>query len=429
MSCGAAGIASVLSKPLSTTIPLESAAPAASAQASPIAVSIQDVSKTFRLPHQQYSTLKERALHPFRSTEYDELHAVSDISLEIASGEFFGIVGRNGSGKSTLLKCIAGIYGVDRGRISVAGRLSPFIELGVGFNMDLTARDNVIINAIMLGLSRREARLRFDDVIAFAELEEFIDLKLKNYSSGMLVRLAFATSIQVQAEILLIDEVLAVGDAAFQQKCFEEFYRLKREGRTIIFVSHDMYSVERFCDRAMLMERGDMVQLGDPREIGRAYHKLNFGHLPHAAPAKEEQASGTVIAEAWFEDASGTRITSVSQEEQLSMCFEVRFAEELRDPVFAATLRTELGHTIVVARSDQHGHTSGSFAVGETVLARFDLPSWLTPSRYTLTPSIAREGTGENALALVEDMASIVIHGNSSGGILELPIEVRIERP
>ncbi len=389
---------------------------------------IENVSKTFRLPHQHYSTLKERALHPFRSTEYDELHAVRDISLEIGNGEFFGIVGRNGSGKSTLLKCIAGIYGVDRGRISIAGRLSPFIELGVGFNMDLTARDNVIINAIMLGLSRRQASARFDDVIAFAELEEFIDLKLKNYSSGMLVRLAFATSIQVQAEILLIDEVLAVGDAAFQQKCFEEFFRLKREGRTIVFVSHDMFSVERFCDRAMLMERGTMVQLGDPRTIGRAYHKLNFGHLPHEAPVEAERSSGTVISEAWFEDSGGARVTSVSQEERLSMCFEVRFAEELRDPVFAATLRTELGHTIVVARSDQHGESAGSFGAGESAIVRFDLPSWLTPSRYTLTPSVALEGTGENAVALVEDMASIVIHGNASGGILELPIEMRIER-
>jgi ABC-type multidrug transport system ATPase subunit len=295
--------------------------------------------------------------------------------------------------------------------------------------MDLTARDNVIINAIMLGLSRRQASARFDDVIAFAELEEFIDLKLKNYSSGMLVRLAFATSIQVQAEILLIDEVLAVGDAAFQQKCFEEFFRLKREGRTIVFVSHDMFSVERFCDRAMLMDHGAMVQLGDPRTIGRAYHKLNFGHLPHQAPIEAEHSSGTLISEAWFEDSAGTRVTSISQEERLSMCFEVRFAEELRDPVFAATLRTELGHTIVVARSDQHGESSGSFRAGDSVVVRFDLPSWLTPSRYTLTPSVALEGTGEDAVALVEDMASIVIHGNASGGILELPIEMRIERP
>jgi ABC-type polysaccharide/polyol phosphate transport system ATPase subunit len=392
------------------------------------AVSVEGVSKTFRLPHQQYSTLKERMLHPLRSTTYDELHAVQDVTLEIAEGEFFGIVGRNGSGKSTLLKCIAGIYGVDSGRISIAGRLSPFIELGVGFNPDLNARDNVIINAIMLGLSRKQAMERFEHVVAFAELEEFMDLRLKNYSSGMLVRLAFATAIQVDAEILLIDEVLAVGDAAFQQKCFEEFFRLKREGRTIVFVSHDMYSVERFCDRAMLMERGRMTQIGEPRIIGRAYHELNFGQLAHDAPSESHSASGTAIADAWFENELGERVTSASQEDTLSMCFEARLGEDVVEPVFAVTLRTELGHTIIVARSDQHGHSSGSFHTGESVVARFAIPNWLTPSRYLLTPSLAREGTGENALALVEDMTSIVVHGTGSGGILELPIDVRLQR-
>ena len=293
--------------------------------------------------------------------------------------------------------------------------------------MDLTARDNVLINAIMLGLSRREAQARFDEVIAFAELEEFIDLKLKNYSSGMLVRLAFATAIQVDAEILLIDEVLAVGDAAFQQKCFEEFFRLKREGRTIVFVSHDMYSVERFCNRAMLMERGKMVQLGEPRAVARAYHKLNFGQLPHQAPA-EDTGDGTAIADAWFENAAGERVTSVSQQEGLTMCFEVRFAQDLTDPVFAATLRTELGHTILIARSDQQGASSGDFKAGESVIARFDVPNWLTASRYVLTPSLAHEGTGADAIALVEDMTSVMIHGNASGGILELPLQSRIDR-
>lgn len=410
-----------------TTAAAPSASPPASPASARTAIAIESVSKTFRLPHQQYSTLKERALHPLRSTSYDELHAVKELTLDIAEGEFFGIVGRNGSGKSTLLKCIAGIYGVDSGNISIAGRLSPFIELGVGFNMDLTARDNVIINAIMLGLSRRQARERFEEVIAFAELEQFVDLKLKNYSSGMLVRLAFATAIQVDAEILLIDEVLAVGDASFQQKCFEEFFRLKRERKTIVFVSHDMYSVERFCTRAMLMEHGSVVQIGEPRAIGRAYHKLNFGQLPHEAP-EQPTGTGTLIADAWFQDASGTRLTSASQEEALSMCFEVRFGEELVNPVFAATLRTELGHTIVVARSDQHGGASGTFRAGESAVATFAIPNWLTPSRYTLTPSVAREGTGENALALVEDMTSIIVSGTASGGILELPVEVRIDR-
>jgi ABC-type polysaccharide/polyol phosphate transport system ATPase subunit len=416
---------------LSSTITQPAAPSAAAAPNAPAAVSIDCVSKTFRLPRQQYSTLKERALHPLRSTEYDELHAVREITLEIAEGEFFGIVGRNGSGKSTLLKCIAGIYGVDRGRIAIAGRLSPFIELGVGFNPDLTARDNVIINAIMLGISRRQARARFDHVLAFAELEEFVDLKLKNYSSGMMVRLAFATAIEVDADIMLIDEVLAVGDAAFQQKCFEEFFRLKREGKTIVFVSHDMFSVERFCDRAMLMERGRMVQLGEPGAVARAYHKLNFGHLPHEAPAEDRPAAAagaSAITEAWFEDSTGQRVTSASHEQALSMCYEAQLAEDLVDPVFAATLRNELGHTIVIARSDQHGARSGSFRAGETVVARFAMPSWLTASRYTLTPSIAREGTGADALAVVEDMASLMIHGLATGGMLEPPVDVRIER-
>ncbi len=394
------------------------------------AVAVQGVNKTFRLPHQQYSTLKERVLHPLRSTTYDELHAVRDISVEISTGEFFGIVGRNGSGKSTLLKCIAGIYRVDTGRIAIAGRLSPFIELGVGFNPDLNARDNVIINAIMLGLSRRQAMERFEHVVEFAELHEFMDLRLKNYSSGMLVRLAFATAIQVDAEILLIDEVLAVGDAAFQQKCFEQFFRLKREGKTIVFVSHDMYSMERFCDRAMLMERGHMIEIGEPAEIARAYHKLNFGHLPHEAPADATDGppGGTVIADAWFEGPAGERVTSSSREETLSMCFETRIAEDLHDPVFAATLRNELGHTIIVARSDRPGESSGSFRAGETVIARFAVPKWLGPSRYSLTPSLAHEGTGADAIAIVEDMVSIVIHGSSSGGILETPVELTLER-
>src|SRR5918999_5735415 len=190
-------------------------------ESAPPAVSVEGAYKTFRIPHQQFHTLKERALHPFRSRTYDAFDAMHDVSVDIRQGEFFGIVGRNGSGKSTLLKCIAGIYQLDRGTIGVEGRLSPFIELGVGFNPDLAAEDNVIINAVMMGLSRAEARRRFKDIVAFAELEEFVDLKLKNYSSGMAVRLGFAVSTQVDADVLLVDEVLAVGDASFQQKCFE----------------------------------------------------------------------------------------------------------------------------------------------------------------------------------------------------------------
>src|SRR5215211_8571184 len=226
---------------------------------SEVAVAVHDVSKTFRLPHEQVHTLKERALHPFRKRTFEELRALEHVCVQIRGGEFFGIVGRNGSGKTTLMKCLAGIYRADAGEIWLRGRMAPFIELGVGFNPDLTARDNVLLNAIMLGLTPAHARERYDEIIAFAELEQFVDLKLKNYSSGMQVRLAFSVMVHVNPDVLLIDEVLAVGDAAFQQKCYDALNRIHHEGRTILLVTHDMDQVQRFCDRALLLEGGRMV--------------------------------------------------------------------------------------------------------------------------------------------------------------------------
>ena len=387
---------------------------------------IGHVSKAFRLPHQRYHTLKERALHPFRSNTYDVLQAVNDVDVDIAQGEFFGIVGRNGSGKSTLLKCIAGIYDIDAGEISVRGRLSPFIELGVGFNMDLTARDNVMINAIMLGLTPRQARERFDQIIAFAELENFLDLRLKNYSSGMSIRLAFSVAIQVEAEILLIDEVLAVGDASFQQKCFDEFERLKRAGRTILFVTHDMGSIERFCDRAMLLDKGRVVTIGDPGDVARRYNALNFGATVHQRPelSGDPSAIGAPVAilDGWFEDSAGVRVASLAHGEPVCACMEVLFNEPLRDPIFGFTLRNEVGSTVFATTTDHAYGDTGSFDPGRTVVVRLQFDNYLTPSRYALTPSVARHGTGADALDLREDIASLLIHGGPfTGGIVNLP--------
>src|SRR3989440_12576918 len=279
-------------------------------------VLVDQVRKRFEIPREQVSTLKERALHPFRRSPTDTLHALRGVSFAVEPGEFFGIVGRNGSGKSTLLKCLAGIYGVDSGGIYINGRVSTFIELGVGFNPDLAARDNMTINAIMLGLSPRDARERFERVIEFAELQEFTDLKLKNYSSGMQVRLAFSVMIQVDADILLIDEVLAVGDAAFQQKCFEVFQRMRDEGKTIIFVTHDMGAVQRFCHRAMLIERGDVLQIGAPDAVASNYMELNFGRgtAKHVEGEEERYGDcGAEIVEAWFEDENGERAQQLVQ--------------------------------------------------------------------------------------------------------------------
>jgi ABC-type polysaccharide/polyol phosphate transport system ATPase subunit len=402
---------------------------------SPPAVSVSGVSKAFRLPHERYHTLKERILHPLRGKAHDVLRAVDDVSVDIRSGEFFGVVGRNGSGKSTLLKCIAGIYDIDQGDLLVRGRLSPFIELGVGFNMDLTARDNVLINAIMLGLSRKQARERFDQIIAFAELENFVDLKLKNYSSGMSVRLAFSVAIQVEAEILLIDEVLAVGDAAFQKKCFDEFERLKREGRTILFVTHDMGTVERFCDRAMLLDKGRMVAVGEPAAIARRYIQLNFGQTVHElsdAGTTERPDGGeraAEILEAWFEDHDRMRIAELAFGQPCEVCIEIRFKEDLADPVFGATLRNQYGAT-VFASSTAHGYgATGHFRAGTTAVVRMQFENWLAASRYAVTPSIARDGDTVEVIDVREDVASLVIYGGPfTGGVAHLPHSFEIDR-
>jgi ABC-type polysaccharide/polyol phosphate transport system ATPase subunit len=392
------------------------------------------ISKAFRLPHQRYHTLKERALHPMRVNTYDVLQAVDDVSLVIDRGEFFGIVGRNGSGKSTLLKCLAGIYRIDSGDLAINGRLSPFIELGVGFNVDLTARDNVMINAIMLGLSRKEATERFSQIIAFAELEGFLDLKLKNYSSGMLVRLAFSVAIQVDADILLIDEVLAVGDAAFQQKCFDEFERLKKGGRTIVFVTHDMSAVERFCDRAMLLEHGKALEIGEPARIARRYREVNFGRFVHDAPvgdiASTVQTSSPVeIIGGWFEDVDGDRIVSAAHGEACVACMEVLFNESVDEPIFGMTLRNDSGATVFATSTALMQQETGHFAAGNGVVVRMQFENWLTASRYSLAPSVARGSTGTDTLALVEEAATLLVHGwHFTGGVTNLPHQFQLRR-
>ncbi len=396
----------------------------------PPAISIDHVAKTFRLPHQQYSTLKERALHPWRSTSYDELRALREVHVDIREGEFFGIVGRNGSGKSTLLKVLAGIYRPDAGRVEIRGRLSPFIELGVGFNPDLTARDNIIINAVMLGLSRKEARERFDRIIAFAELEEFVDLKLKNYSSGMAVRLGFSTAIQVDSDILLVDEVLAVGDANFQQKCFEEFTRLREEGKTIVFVTHDMASVERFCDRAMLVERGEVLEISDPRTVARAYNELNFGRLLHDDTTDDEHRFGdqgaAEIVEAWFERRGGEVTKQIAQGEPLTIAVSVRFHAPVDSPTVSVTLRNEMGHTYLVASTEWEGIDLGHKAAGDATVVRFVVDTPFATSQYLLTPAIARAG-GANAIDLREDLTSLYVHATrNTGGLVELPYAVEV---
>ncbi len=243
-----------------------------------VAIKVDGVSKTFKLPHEKQTSLKGLFVNLFRGKRrYEKQEVLKDISFEVRKGEFFGIVGRNGSGKSTLLKLLAGIYTPDKGHIQVNGKLTPFIELGVGFNPELTGRENVFLNGALLGFNRKDMQAMYDEIVDFAELEKFMDQKLKNYSSGMQVRLAFSIAIRVNSEILVLDEVLAVGDEAFQRKCNEYFVSLKGSGKTVILVTHSMDAVRKYCNRAALIRSGELVMVGTSDDVANQYTEDNFG--------------------------------------------------------------------------------------------------------------------------------------------------------
>lgn len=253
-------------------------------------ISVSHVSKSFYLPQHRAQSVK-RILTTFMRTKNKSIElqrALNDINIEIKEGEFFGILGRNGSGKSTLLKILAGIYQPSTGKVRVRGKLVPFIELGVGFNPELTGRENVYLNGAMLGFSQKQVEAMYDSIVKFAELERFMDQKLKNYSSGMQVRLAFSMAVRAEADILLVDEVLAVGDADFQRKCYDYFKSLKKQKKTVVFVTHDMGAVREFCDRAILIDASKKTHEGSADEIADEYLKMFNEKAEVSTPDNEE---------------------------------------------------------------------------------------------------------------------------------------------
>ncbi len=234
-------------------------------------IEIKNVSKRFVIPHERENSLKGTILSSWKKKSYEKFYALKDVSFSVNPGEFIGVIGRNGSGKSTLLKILAGVYVPDTGHVYVHGAISPFLELGVGFNGELSGRENIYLYGAVLGMDRKEIDSKFDDIVAFAELEKFMDTKMKHYSSGMYVRLAFSIAIQSSAPILLIDEALAVGDANFQEKCFAVFERYKKEGKTVVFVSHDLSAVEKWCDKCILLENGKINMIDGTKTVVGKY--------------------------------------------------------------------------------------------------------------------------------------------------------------
>jgi ABC-type polysaccharide/polyol phosphate transport system ATPase subunit len=329
------------------------------------------------------------------------------------------------------MKCLAGIYRTDEGEIWLRGRMAPFIELGVGFNPDLTARDNVMINAIMLGLTPAEARERYDAIIEFAELERFVDLKLKNYSSGMQVRLAFAVMVHVDADLLLIDEVLAVGDAAFQRKCHDALVRARDEGRTILLVTHDMNAVQRYCHRAMLLDEGNVSAIGDPHMVARRYDEVNraiYGQ-PVAAVGPGAGDGSAAITDAWVEDEEGKRVDTLTVGRPCRVCTDVQFRAAVEDPVFGFSVTDERQRVVLGVHSGSTRPRSGSFAGGERVTVEVSFDCVLASGNYFISPEVRHRDTERTLIDHRDNAASFVVGGGKPvAGVVDLPHDFQILR-
>ncbi|MDZ7785834.1 MAG: ABC transporter ATP-binding protein [Candidatus Saccharibacteria bacterium] len=347
----------------------------------------KNVSKDFEIEHSSTNTLKGHFTQLFqkKSKRTEIQHALKDISLDIKKGEFFGIVGRNGSGKSTLLKMLAGIYQPTKGDIKINGRLVPFIELGVGFNPELTGRENVYLNGALLNFSEQEVDDFYDEVVEFAELERFMDKKLKNYSSGMQVRLAFSMAVRAQADILLVDEVLAVGDADFQRKCFEYFKLLKKNKKTVVFVSHDMDAVREYCDRAVLIDKSKIVLEGKPEKISQAYTKL-FNKTTTSFSAQNEDENR------WGDQTLVTKSLAVEvSEKNIKIRQKIKANKDMDSFIVGMRIRNTADQHITGTNTKLENLDMGSIKKSETREIEWEVPNFLSDGEYLLDPAITHD--------------------------------------
>lgn len=339
----------------------------------PSAIRVSGVSKDFLLPHERVTSVKGAltgSLWSRGQKTKDVQHALRDISLDIREGDFFGIVGRNGSGKSTLLKILAGIYQPTKGTVQSRGKLVPFIELGVGFNPELTGRENVYLNGAMLGFSRKETEGMYQEIVDFAELGDFMDQKLKNYSSGMQVRLAFSMATRSRADILLIDEVLAVGDAHFQRKCYQFFRSLKRKGVTVVFVSHDMEAVREYCTRCALIDDSRVIYDGEPEVAAEKYIKL-FNTLSDDKKTKQEEND-----DRWGDGIA--KVDSINVETEggtVRIKASIRFFGGLEHPIIGFNIKNSSGQILCGSNSRILKQKTGSYKKGDALDVEWVVPN------------------------------------------------------
>ncbi len=375
------------------------------------AIEVNNVSKKFRLYHEKSRSLKQIALLK-RQNIYEDYWVLNDISFNVKPGTTLALVGSNGSGKSTMLKMVAKILRPNKGSIKVNGRVSALLELGAGFQQDYTGRENVFLNGSILGLSEKEIRKRFDDIVGFAELEKFIDTPVRNYSSGMYMRLAFAIAVSVDPDILLIDEVLAVGDEAFQHKCFEKIYSFKAQGKTILFVSHDPTAVTRLCDKAVLLDQGRMVMLDSSEKAIDHYRGIVSNRQQQVETNGNGSPQVTVAVDNSYYKRFGTRqaeIVSVSlrnpfQEEtevvntgeQTIIQFRVKFHADITNPIFGCIIRKEeegFLNDVYDTNTLWQKQPTGTFNRGDEIVVEFSQATNLGRGNYYISPAVASEDT------------------------------------
>ena len=369
------------------------------------ALEMKHVSKSFRLPTEQANGIKQAFVNWTKGIKgYKEQHVLKDISFKVEKGDFFGIVGRNGSGKSTLLKIISQIYTPEKGTVKVNGTLIPFIELGVGFNPELTGRENIYLNGALLGFSKDEVSAMYDEIVEFAELEEFMDQKLKNYSSGMQVRLAFSIAIKAQGDILVLDEVLAVGDEAFQRKCDDFFSKIKKDKtKTVILVTHSMSSVRRYCNKAIMINQGEVASLGSIDEVVEAYTQLNLEKLGKKEPETQEVLGLN-------DELTKLKINAISKKvvsNKENFEFEVEYNYVGKKKIFLAVAMFDQTRGGIVYDSSQVYVDRGDQKV------RFSIPMELfNSSEFKLTASIRdankKLSGNENLIGFTNDENSLI---------------------
>lgn len=417
------------------------------------AIRVDHVSKMYKLYDRPSDRLRE-SLGLTRKKCYREHYALTDVNFEVARGETIGIIGTNGAGKSTILKIITGVLNPTAGEVTVDGRISALLELGAGFNMEYTGIENVYLQGTMIGFSEQEIDERLDAILAFADIGEFVNQPVKTYSSGMFVRLAFAVAINIDPEILIVDEALSVGDVFFQAKCYRKFEEFKKEGKTILFVSHDLGSISRYCDRVILLDHGRVIASGAPKEMVDLYKQLLVGQGP-GSEEKESVSKGEVVKKAgWitpFEmnpaaleygdkraemlgfmvlDAKGLPTNTIEKGSEFTMKVRVRFHERIEDPIFAFTIKDMRGTEITGTNTMFERITTEAGEEGDTFVVTYTQRADLQGGEYLISFGLTGYRGGDFVVyhRLYDACSLVVVSAKNTVGFYDMNSVIKVER-